>query len=181
MYGHISLAFRRPPWSPNLAVWLYVNGYTCKLYYPTSLLGVLWSPDPNLHSPKSPSTLLPSNGFYVHCSNCQTTPAPYLLFQCYQHILLLFWRWCWNRWGSSTSYSDTEKSMQSVAAPISSWQAAMTNKYHSLYPFTYVRWESTLPDSVAAVLLRMDLLDPKDFHPDFLNPCKSNDHFYETI
>ena len=172
---------RRPGGAPNLTVWLYVNGYTCKLYYPTSLLGVLWSPDSNLHSPKSPSTLLPSNGFYVHSSNCQTTSAPYLLFQCYQHILLLFLRRCWNRGGSSTSYSDTEKSMQSVAAPISSWQAAMTNKYHSLYPFTYVRWESTLPDSVAAVLLRMDLLDPKDSDRDFLDPCKSNGHFYETV
>ena len=164
-----------------MAVWLCVNGYAYKLYYPTSLLGGLWSPDPNLPPPKSPSTLLPSNGFYVHCSNCQTTPAPYLLFQCHQHILLLFWRWCWNRWGSSTSYSDTEKSMQSVAAPISSWQAAMTNKYHSLYPFAYVRWESTLPDPVAAVLLRMHLLDPKDSDPDLLNPCKSNGHFYRTI
>ena len=57
----------------------------------------------------------------------------------------------------------------------------MTNKYHSLYPFTYVRWESTLPDSVAAVLLRMHLLDPKDSGRDLLNPCKSNGHFYETI
>ena len=132
-------------------------------------------------NPHLPCSLLPSNEFYVHCSNYQTTPAPYLLFQCYHHILLLFCRWCWNRWGSSTTYSGTEKSMQSVAAPISSWQAAMTNKYHSLYPFTYVRWESTLPDSVAAVLLRMDLLDPKDSDPDFFNPCKSNGHFYETV
>mgnify|MGYP006903448669 CR=1 FL=1 len=116
-----------------------VNGHTCKLYYPTSPLGVLWSPYPILPSPKSPSTLLPSNGFYVHSSNCQTTSAAWLPFQCHQHILLLFCRWCWNRWGSSTSYSDTEKSMQSVAAPISSWQAAMANKYHSLYHFPYVR------------------------------------------
>ena len=46
----------------------------------------------------------------------------------------------------------------------------MTNKYHSLYLFTYVRWESTLADSVAAVLLRMDLLDPKDSDHDFWLP-----------
>ena len=61
----------------------------------------------------------------------------------------------------------------------------MANKYHTLYSFTgrptYVRWESTLPDPVAAVLLRMDLLDPKDSDPDFFNPCKSNGHLYEAI
>ena len=162
-------------------LWLRSNGHHYTLYNITSLLGALCAQDQYLPSPKSPSTLLPSNGFYVHYPNCQTTTTPYLLFRCYQHTLLIFLCWCWNRWGSSTTYSDTEKSMQSVAAPISSWQAAMTNKYHSLYPFTYVRWQSTLPDSVAAVLLRMDLLDPKDFDPDFLNPCKSNGHFYETV
>ena len=51
---YTSLWFRRPGGTPKLAVWLWVNGYTCKLYYPTLPLGVLWSPYPILHHHRNP-------------------------------------------------------------------------------------------------------------------------------
>ena len=64
------------------------------------------------------------------------------------------------------TYSGTEKQGHKASGSEHMWRI----KIYSLYLLNYARWDSTFPDFVLAVLLRMRLLDPKDPDRDFLNP-----------